>query len=144
MINRGLLTFLIPLLFLLDILIIYSTGKNLGFGLFWAILGLTLTFSGLILWILGFVGLGRRAFAVLPKAKALETGGVYRYFRHPVYLGIALTLVGLSLTLGSWPGLAYTIIIILPLNTVRAQREEKVLEARFGQTYLEYRRRTLI
>lgn len=141
---KALLTFFIPLLFLLDILLIYLTGRNLGFGLFWAILGLTLTFTGLFLWILGFVGLGRHAFAVLPKAKALETKGVYRYFRHPVYLGIALTLVGLSLALGSWPGLIYTIIIILPLNQLRARREEKVLEATFGQAYLEYRKKTII
>ncbi len=140
----GFLTLLIPLLFLLDISIIYLTGRNLGFGLAWSIMGLILTFTGLILWILSFVGLGRRAFAVLPKAKALETGGLYRYFRHPLYLGIDLTLLGLSLALGSWPGLIYTIIIILPLNVIRARREEKVLEAKFGQAYLDYRKKTII
>ncbi|MBI4999557.1 DUF1295 domain-containing protein [Candidatus Gottesmanbacteria bacterium] len=122
MIKNGLLTFFIPLLYLLAVLIIYATGTNLGFGLPWAVVGLILTFIGLILWIFGFINLGKRAFSVLPKAKVLKTTGIYKYFRHPIYLGITLTCLGLSLSLGSKAGLFYTILIIIPLNIIRARK----------------------
>lgn len=140
----GLLTFIIPLFYLLVILITLQTGKNLGFGLIWAILGLTITFTGLGLWVSGFISLGRRALTVLPKAKYLQIGGIYKYFRHPVYYGITLTLLGLSLSLGSWLGLGYTIFIIIPLNMIRAQKEEKILLEKFGQEYINYKNKTFI
>jgi protein-S-isoprenylcysteine O-methyltransferase Ste14 len=139
------LTIFIPLFYLLAILIILKTKSTLGFGLIYlAILGAITAFIGLFLWGSGFLSLGSKAFSVLPKAKILKTGGIYKYFRHPIYLGIILTCFGLSLSLGSKIGLVYTIFIILPLNIVRALREEKILTAKFGQDYLEYRKRTLL
>lgn len=144
MIKSGLLTFFIPLLYLLAVLIIWMTKGELGKqGVLRELGGLIPTFFGLCLWVCGFISLGTRAFAVLPKAKALQTTGIYRYFRHPLYLGITLTLLGLSLSLGSKEGLLYTIIIIIPINTLRARREEKVLVAKFGQKHLDYKKRTI-
>ncbi|MBI5465139.1 isoprenylcysteine carboxylmethyltransferase family protein [Candidatus Gottesmanbacteria bacterium] len=141
MIKNAILTILIPFLYLLAILIISTTATILGFGMiFLSILGVVLAFIGLFLWVLGFLNLGRQAFSVLPKAKILKTGGIYKYFRHPIYLGITLTCLGLSLSLGSKAGLFYTILIIIPLNIIRARKEEKILTERFGQEYLEYKR----
>ncbi len=136
------LTFFIPLFYLLGLIVILQTIKTTNF--FLASLGLTIAFLGLFLWGLGFYNLGQESFAVLPKAKKLKTQGLYKYFRHPIYLGIILTLLGLSLSTSSLPGFIYTIIIIIPLNFLRAKREEKVLIAKFGQEYLEYRKKTFI
>lgn len=138
------LTLFIPLLYFLTILIILKTSTIIGFGIIsLGILGLIITFIGLFLWGSGFIALGPASFSVLPKAKILKTSGIYKYFRHPVYLGITLTCLGLSLSLGSKVGLVYTIFIILPLNIVRALREEKILTAKFGQKYLAYKKKTL-
>lgn len=136
------LTFLIPLLYFLGLIVILQTMKITNF--FLAVLGLIVTFLGLFFWGLGFYFLGRPSFAVLPKAKKLQTGGLYKYFRHPIYLGITLALLGLSLSTSSLLGFIYTIIIIIPLNILRAKREERVLIAKFGPKYLAYRQKTLI
>ena len=139
------LTVFIPLLYLLTILIFLKTKGVFGFGVIYlAILGIILAFIGLSFWVCGFLSLGPKAFSVLPKAKILKTSGVYKYFHHPIYLGIILTCFGLSLSLGSQVGLFYTIFIVIPLNILRAAKEEKVLLKEFGQEYLKYKKKTLL
>lgn len=70
----------------------------------------------------------------------LVTGGIYRYIRHPQYLGIILVTSGLLIrwitipTAVMWPILAY-------LYYRLAKREEKEMEATFGEAYSEYKRR---
>lgn len=144
MTKESFLTFFIPFLYLLVILIILKTITIIGFGkISLGILGLIITFIGLFFWASGFMALGPQAFSVLPKAKVLKTGGIYKYFRHPIYLGITLTCLGLSLSLGSREGLLYTIFIVIPLNIARAMKEEKVLIQKFGQEYFEYKKKTI-
>ncbi len=94
--------------------------------------------AGLGLWVWGFLSLGK-SFAVLPKAKELKTKGAYKFFRHPIYIGIALSCLGISLGMGSLPGILFTFLIIIPLNIFRAKKEEKELEKKFGKDYLEYK-----
>lgn len=136
------LTLLIPFLYFLGLIVILQTMKITNFLL--VVLGLMVAFLGLFLWGFGFYNLGRPSFSVLPKAKKLQTNGLYKYFRHPIYLGITLTLLGLSLSTSSLLGFIYTTIIILPLNMLRARNEERVLIAKFGPEYLEYRKKTII
>ena len=138
------LTLLIPLLYLLEIFIIVNTGKVLGFGIPITILGLIISFFGLIHWILGFINLGTGAFAVLPKAKKLITTGIYKHHRHPIYLGIILTFLGLSLSMGSWTGIFYVLLILIPLSVIRIKKEEKILLKKFSKTYSEYQAKTFI
>lgn len=111
---------------------------NLGLG----ILGALGCFVGLILWLWGFISLGN-SFAFLPKAKKLKTNGAYQFFRHPIYLGIALTCLGIAIGLGSWVGLICTIFIVIPLNIIRIKGEEKVLLERFGKEYSDYKQKTI-
>ena len=106
------------------------------------ITGLIISFIGLILWATSYIYL-RGSLSVLPKAKQLVTTGPYKYFSHPVYLGINLALFGLSLGSGSIPGVLYTILIVIPLNFLRAKTEEKELSKKFGQEYKEYKKRVL-
>ena len=136
------LSLLIPLAYPLALVVLWVSPKNFGFGhrvLVYAGWGIGL--SGLALWILAMVHLGR-ALAVLPGAPRLVTHGVYRFLRHPVYLGITLTLLGLVLCLGSLWGLFYLGLLVLPLNLWRARWEERVLRAQFGEAYETWRRRT--
>lgn len=113
----------------------------MAYGIYPSIIGLLVTLLGLFLWGMGFLNLGKKAFSILPEAKVLQTERIYKYFRHPIYLGITLTFLGLSLSLGSWEGFIYIIIIIIPLTIIRAREEEKVLMAKFGQEYLDYKKR---
>jgi protein-S-isoprenylcysteine O-methyltransferase Ste14 len=40
------------------------------------------------------------------------------------------------------PILALILLILIPLQTIRARREAQVLEAKFGDAYRQYRART--
>lgn len=142
LVKRLFLTLFIPFLFLFP-LVVLTNEKN-EVSLYLQITGLLIGLIGIIIWILGFMQLGRRAFAVLPKAKALQTKGIYKYFCHPLYIGIGLTLLGLSLAKGSLLILLYTLLIIIPLNFLRARKEEKILIDEFGKEYLKYKNKTII
>ena len=69
----------------------------------------------------------------------LVTTGLYRYTRNPQYLGFLIITLGLNvmyltiITLIMWPILAI-------LYWSLAKREEKDMEAQFGEQFLEYKR----
>ncbi len=70
----------------------------------------------------------------------LVTTGIYRYIRHPQYVGFLLITLGMNvwwltiITLVLWPVLA---IVYYKL----AKAEEKDAEEQFGDEFLEYKRR---
>ncbi len=86
------------------------------------IIGLILALFGLGLWIASYISLGS-SFGVLPESKPAVTRGVYRYLRHPMYLGIIATFFGLACALESGIGLLFTIGYLIPLLVVRAEAE---------------------
>lgn len=136
------ITLLLPLVYLSGVILTAFYPGRVGFGYGWlAITGLTLAISGFLLALIGILTLGN-FFGVLPKPKRLITHGVYRYLRHPIYLGLSLGLIGLSLATGSTLGFFYTLTVIIPLNLIRARAEEKKLLQIFGAAYLAYQRET--
>ncbi|HCG74165.1 isoprenylcysteine carboxylmethyltransferase family protein [Nitrospinaceae bacterium] len=137
--QRFLLNILVPSLYLLPLVFAYLGPKNFGFGydeLVYA--GLSVGAVGVILWILAMLTLGP-SLAVLPGTDRLVTYGVYRYLRHPVYVGIVLTLGGLLLACGSTICLIYVFVVVVPLNIFRARTEEQVLREQLGEVYQQYR-----
>ena len=136
--QRFLLNVLLPSLYMLPLILAYLGPKNFGFGHDTMVyLGLAIGALGLILWILAMLTLGS-SLAVLPGKDRLVTSGVYRYFRHPIYIGIVLTLSGLFLACGSKVCLIYVITIVVPLNIFRARSEEKFLREQLGDAYKKY------
>jgi protein-S-isoprenylcysteine O-methyltransferase Ste14 len=78
------------------------------------------------------------AFAVAPRAKLLVTGGLYSRIRHPMYLFLDLSLLGLILGL-RLPILLLAWIAVVVVQSWQAAREDRVLEEAFGDAYREYR-----
>jgi protein-S-isoprenylcysteine O-methyltransferase Ste14 len=68
----------------------------------------------------------------------LCTHGPFARSRHPVYLGIRVTMLGQLLVVGTWPGLCLWAIEEL-LVQVQARFEEEAMVARFGDAYQAYR-----
>ncbi len=67
--------------------------------------------------------------------------GLYRFSRNPMYLGFALCTFGLAILVDSaWMLLAVPIGLVLVDRTV-ITREERYLERKFGDEYLNYKRR---
>ena len=71
----------------------------------------------------------------------LATDGLYARIRNPMYLGLALLVGGLGVALAS----DWTLVMLLPAAFVIhfgvVKREERYLEAKFGDAYRAYRQR---
>ena len=140
--QRFLLNILVPLLYLFPLLFAYLGPKNFGFGYDELVYtGLAIGAAGVVLWILSMLTLGS-SLAVLPGTGRLVTCGFYRYMRHPIYVGIVLTLSGLFLACGSTICIVYVLTVVIPLNIFRARVEEKVLHQQLGDAYQQYRANT--
>ncbi len=108
---------------------------------------------GLTQWLgllLGLIGLGGvilarytlgRSFSWVPTASELVTGGIYSRIRNPIYVCGMFAVVGIVLILGR-PRLLVILAVLIPMQIIRARREAAVLEAKFGDAYREYRKRT--
>jgi protein-S-isoprenylcysteine O-methyltransferase Ste14 len=93
------------------------------------------------LWAIG--AFRRRRTAVQPwkPSTALVADGPYRFSRNPIYLGFAVTHLGLALALNSWLALALLIPCLVVVDRGVIAREERYLAAKFGAPYDVYRAR---
>ena len=99
--------------------------------------GLCLLIAGFILWTVARFQLGS-AFAVTAQARHLVTRGLYSKIRNPIYVFGSCVIAGFILLLGR-PIWLLIFVLIIPLQLWRAQKESKVLEAKFGEEYRRYR-----
>lgn len=74
------------------------------------------------------------------RATALVTGGIYRITRNPMYLGLALLLLGWGIYLANLLSLVFVLAFIGYLNRFQIVPEERVLDTRFGDAYRQYKR----
>jgi protein-S-isoprenylcysteine O-methyltransferase Ste14 len=75
-------------------------------------------------------------------ADRLVTEGPFRYRRNPIYLGDVLILLGLAqLALNIWFAILAPVFALAVLK-LAIEPEERHLEERFGQAYLDYKERT--
>src|SRR5579864_1502118 len=102
--------------------------------------GLTVMVPAYCLWALARLQLGR-SFAIRAQAKDLVMQGLYSKIQNPVYVFGGIFLVGL-ITFFGHPVWYLFLLILIPLQLARIRKERQALEAKFGDTYREYRRRT--
>ena len=68
--------------------------------------------------------------------------GPYGYIRHPSYLGLIMELFGLGLTLKNILAAVIILSLLIPAILYRIGIEEKTLIEKFGEVYLNYKKRT--
>jgi protein-S-isoprenylcysteine O-methyltransferase Ste14 len=97
--------------------------------------------TGLFFVVFSLINLGRSTRLGLPSENTvLKTYGLYRICRNPMYLGFnLLTISSMTYTLNIW-------VIFCGLYSIFVYHliilgEEKFLESRFGQYYINYKRR---
>jgi protein-S-isoprenylcysteine O-methyltransferase Ste14 len=81
-----------------------------------------------------------RSFSVTPRARELVTHGIYSKIRHPIYVFSGMLAAGVAIALQ--PHALLLLIILVPVQILRARREAKVLEEKFGDQYRAYREKT--
>lgn len=74
-------------------------------------------------------------------ANQVVTSGIFRYTRNPMYLGMSLLYLGLCLFFRSSWALILLPVTILVIQTQVIAREERYLAGKFGDEYLDYKRR---
>jgi protein-S-isoprenylcysteine O-methyltransferase Ste14 len=71
-------------------------------------------------------------------ATALVTSGIYRFTRNPMYVGLALLVLGWAAFLCSAWALLGPVVFVLYVSRFQIAPEERVLSAKFGAAYTEY------
>jgi protein-S-isoprenylcysteine O-methyltransferase Ste14 len=104
-------------------------------------LGWPLVVGGLAVGLLGFREMRRAETNLDPykPATAVVTGGPFRFTRNPLYLSMTMLYLGISALAN---GLAPVLLLPVVLRLMRRgviEREERYLERKFGDEYLEYK-----
>jgi protein-S-isoprenylcysteine O-methyltransferase Ste14 len=85
-----------------------------------------------------FVRQGEGTIAPWDPPRVFIADGGYRYCRHPMKLGLFLTLFGEAVLLGSLP-LSYWSVCFVAANALYVPlHEEPALRRRFGRSYVDY------
>jgi protein-S-isoprenylcysteine O-methyltransferase Ste14 len=103
-------------------------------------LGLAIATPAMVLLFAARSQLGR-SFSVTPQARQLVSHGIYSRIRNPMYVFSALLIFGFLLALQK-PALFLVLAIVIPVQIIRARRESKVLEEKFGNEYRQYKQNT--
>jgi len=106
---------------------------------FWPGLALVTLAVGLLIW-------GRQTLVTggtnvdpsLPST-AVVTSGPYRFSRNPLYMGLTVVYLGLTLALDTWWGIILLALVLIVMHRGVIQREERYLERKFGDGYRQYR-----
>jgi protein-S-isoprenylcysteine O-methyltransferase Ste14 len=126
---------------------VLTTIAVFAFVWFWPGAWNTQRFIGAGLLVVGmlFVFIARfqlgRSFSVTAQARQLVTHGLYSRIRNPIYVFGTIAIAGLCLILRK-PAMWFFLLAIVVIQTVRARKEARVLESKFGDDYRSYRSRT--
>lgn len=75
------------------------------------------------------------------RARTVVNTGVYRFSRNPMYLGMALTLLGLAAWRSSLPGYLAVALFVAYMTRFQIRPEERALLAKFGDDFAAYQAR---
>ncbi len=106
--------------------------------------GLTIILAGMAVRFLAVGSLGQR-FTVnlaIGEEHRIKTNGMYRWIRHPSYLGSIISFIGFSLSLNNAISLVVILLLVVPSFLYRIHVEERLLINEFGTEYREYMKQT--
>jgi len=111
---------------------------------YWRIFGVMLILAGL--WIRHSAMQTLAAYftyqvEIQEKHRLVETG-LYRYIRHPGYLGQLLVFLGIGLAMANWITVLGLFLPVFVAFSWRMRVEEAALQARFTGQYEAYRKRS--
>lgn len=131
----------------------------IGYGMWWlarvsarvpmdrsarVVIGVVLAVIGVSLAVAGWLTFRRAKTTIDPhkpeEASALVTGGIYRYTRNPMYLGLAFALLGWTVYLAAPWTLIGVPVLVSFITRFQIVPEERALGRKFGPGFEAYRR----
>ena len=108
--------------------------------------GSVLIAAGVILLILALIAFARARTTVNPvepeHANTLVTTGLYQISRNPMYLAMALILLGGALRLGNIGAFIAPALFVWSITLFQIKPEERALQSIFGEDFTAYRQQT--
>ncbi|MBI3511167.1 MAG: isoprenylcysteine carboxylmethyltransferase family protein [Bacteroidetes bacterium] len=106
--------------------------------------GMGILLFGMIFRLIAIYHLGKEftVDVVIGKNHVLHDTGMYKYLRHPSYLGLLLEFGGMSMLFNSWVAIPVIVIPILIGLMYRMKIEEEALCESLGDPYRNYMKRT--
>ncbi len=139
------LALLVLVAFEVGIVWLLGTWGSFNLGWWHQVIGALMTIGGIILmgWSISIqYTLGKGTPFPKFATQRLITTGPYAYTRNPMTLGAFLLCLGIAMGMGSMPVILLVLIIFSALLTFIYRHETRELTERFGEEYLEYRKRT--
>jgi protein-S-isoprenylcysteine O-methyltransferase Ste14 len=87
-----------------------------------------------------FAARGLGTPAPIAPTQFLVTTALHRYVRNPMYMGVALAILGQAVIFRSWHLALYAGVMLMIAHVFVVLYEEPTLQKQFGETYEEYRR----
>jgi len=108
--------------------------------------GSILIAAGVLLLIAALIAFARARTTVNPvepeQAKTLVTTGLYRISRNPMYLAMALILLGSALRLSNTGAFITPALFVWSITMFQIKPEERALQSIFGEDFTAYRQQT--
>lgn len=136
-----------PVLLIIHILAAYVLGRFILLPIvvspLFRNIGLGLAGVGFLLGVLSFYAFRRARTTLNPHGSVttVVSGGIYRFTRNPIYLGMVFMLIGFPLTFGNVWGIPLAPVFIFLMNKLVIEHEEAYLEKKFGEGYTGYKSR---
>ncbi|MBC8047947.1 MAG: isoprenylcysteine carboxylmethyltransferase family protein [Fimbriimonadaceae bacterium] len=107
-------------------------------------LAITFIICGLILRISAIRTLGKyfTGTVQIQADQKIIQSGVYKFIRHPSYMGAYLVMVGNAILLHAYIGICISLVAMFAVYYFRIKVEETELIKNFGAQYSEYKKRT--
>jgi protein-S-isoprenylcysteine O-methyltransferase Ste14 len=107
----------------------------------WSRGGVIFILAGVVIAAIAALSFNRAGTPVIPfePSTALVTGGLYRYTRNPMYLGMLLVLAGTALLFGTLSVWLPIPIFAWIIRNNFILGEERFLEEIFGKQYVDYK-----
>lgn len=105
-------------------------------------IGISFYIIGILLRYISTITLGEyftRDVAV-SNTMTLKSHGVYRFLRHPLYLGLFLLVIGVPLFFGNYFMTLAAILLMGKIINNRMTLEEMMLEKTLGKTYIDWKK----